>query len=130
MKFKEAFGALGYLVQQPRSDWSAEKADGVCITLWQAEMSMVNGAPWVDTRIHTKDIGLWGHKPGNRKRAVHLRRAMAEFEGYVDVVIVHGVPGEGFGDAAPWEPAKRRDARWRVSFLDPGTGHFVAGVVS
>lgn len=38
MQFVEAFEHLGYNVEAPRQDWSAEKEDGICISLWKKEM--------------------------------------------------------------------------------------------
>ena len=128
MRFTAAFGALGYKVEVPRQDWSAEKPSGVCITLWRKEMGFQNGRLWVDTRIHAQDNTGWRDKLGNRKRLKHLQRSLSEFDGFVDVVIVHGNPGEGFGDADPWL-SEKRGGRWRVDDLEPATGHFRANVV-
>ena len=128
MRFTEAFNALGYAVASPRQDWSADKPSGICITLWRKELGFKNGYSWVDTEVHAQDNVIWRDKPGNRKRLRHLQRALLEFDGFVDVVIVHGNPGEGFGDADPWLP-EVRGGRWRVEALDGTTGHFKAVVV-
>lgn len=128
MKFTTAFEALGYKVSNPRQHWSAENATGICITLWRKEMGFANGRPWVDTTVHAEDNAGWRDKPGNRKRLEHLRRALMEFDGFVDVVIVHGVPGRGYEDADPWRPALR-GGRWRVTAVDEDNGQFAASVV-
>ena len=129
MKFTEAFSKLGYHVDVPRQDWSAEKSDGVCISLWQVEMGLdEQKRPWIDTRVHANENALWRTKPGNRKRIRHLQRAIDELGGVVDVVIVHGKPGAGVTDAAPWIPAERKGTRWGISDFDPETGHFTARI--
>ena len=102
MKFVEAFSRLGYELAAPRQDWTAEKCDGVCISLWLKETGMRDGMPWMDTRLHADPLEKWQHKPGNRKRIRHLRRAIEEFGGRVDVVIVSGDPGVSYGTAQPW----------------------------
>lgn len=121
MQFVEAFNALGYRIENQRQDWSAEKTDGVCLSLWTKETD------WklltMDTRIHATDIQDWGNRQGNKKRIRHARRALDEFDGWVDVVKIDGVPGVGYGTAAPWIPSERKGYRWRITFLDDKTGH-------
>jgi len=121
MKFVEAFNTLGYKVENQRQDWSAEGEDGVCLSLWAKETDWKQLV--MDTRIHATDISGWGHKSGNKKRARHARRALAEFDGWIDVVKIDGIPGEGYGNAAPWLPAERDSYRWRITFLDDSSGH-------
>lgn len=125
MQFVESFEKLGYTVEAPRQDWSADKDDGVCLSLWKKEMAFQNGMLWMDTRIHAGPNELWRDTSGNRKRIRHLRRAIDEFEGRVDVVIVSGEPGEGYGTAQPWlTEGKRAGTYWKVSELEERTGHF------
>ena len=62
--------------------------------------------------------------PGHRKRTVHLTRAVSKFEGWLDVIIVDGVPGKGVDSAEPWIPQKRLNYRWRVQKFDNVTGYF------
>jgi len=62
MKFVEAFNALGYEVENPRQDWSAERDEGVCISLWRREMGTRNGLLWMNTRVHADPIENWGRK--------------------------------------------------------------------
>lgn len=121
MKFVEAFNSLGYDVPAQRTDWSAEKSDGVCISLWAKETDWK--ALVMDTRVHAGPIELWGHKSGNGKRARHARRALDEFDGWVDIVKIDGTPGESYGAASPWLSAERQGFRWRVTFLDDEIGH-------
>ena len=52
MQFVEAFEHLGYNVEAPRQDWSAEKEDGICISLWKKEMRTRDGLMWVNTSVH------------------------------------------------------------------------------
>jgi hypothetical protein len=126
MQFSEAFRKLGYSLDVPRLDWTAEKGDGVCISLWQKEMGEREGLRWMDTKVHATDNEVWRNKSGNRKRIRHLRRAIDEFDGIVDVVIVQGTPGEGYGNAVPWLATERLGTRWRVTYLEEETGHFEA----
>ncbi len=114
MQFVEAFERLGYAVGAPRQDWSAEKGGGICISLWQKEMSTRDGLLWMGTRDHAGPLENWQDKPGNRKRIQHLRRAIDDFDRRVDVVIVSGDPGLGTGlrsyglrKAAAWGPIEK-----------------------
>jgi hypothetical protein len=125
MQFVEAFEALGYAVQLPRQDWSAEKPGGICISLWRKEMGTRGGLLWMNTRVHADPIGGWGNKPGSQKRIQHLRRAMVDFDGKVDVVIVSGKPGIGYGTAQPWKAeGSRAGTYWQITDFDAQTGHF------
>lgn len=125
MQFVEAFEALGYSVEVPRQDWSAGKPDGICISLWKKEMGTRGGMLWMNTKVHADPLENWGGKSGNRKRIVHLRRALTEFKGRVDIVIVSGIPGVGYQSAQPWLPeGKRSDTYWQVTDFDEETGNF------
>ncbi len=129
MKFTEAFQALGYELAVPRQDWSASNETGVCISMWKVELANTDGKPWLDTKIHCGDIEIWKSKSGAVKRKAHLQQAIGLFDSYIDVVIVSGVPDEGYGDAAPWIPEKRQGFRWRIVNFDENTGHFSAKIV-
>ncbi|SFJ97726.1 hypothetical protein SAMN03159338_2819 [Sphingomonas sp. NFR04] len=86
---------------------------------------MRDGMPWMDTRVHADALENWQNKPGNRKRVLHLRRAVDEFDGRVDVVIVSGDPGVSYGTAQPWmDEGNRAGTFWKISNLDEATGHF------
>ena len=125
MQFVEAFRGLGYKIQAQRQDWSAEKEDGICISLWRKEMGMRDGLLWMNTHVHADPIEKWGQKPGNVKRIRHLRRALEEFGGRVDVVIVSGEPGISYGTAQPWvADGGRAGTYWQVTDFDDATGHF------
>ncbi|MCB2130483.1 MAG: hypothetical protein KDE03_15795 [Rhodobacteraceae bacterium] len=125
MQYVEAFNALGYDVPNPRQDWSAEKAGGVCITLWKSEVQWVPTPPhldlWAKAGPGTTD---WETLPGHKKRTGHLARAVSEFDGWVDVIIVTGTPGKGYGNADPWLPEKRANHGWRIQKFDKTTGFF------
>jgi hypothetical protein len=127
--FTEAFARLGYSVSSPRQDWSAANERGVCLSLWTAEMGYENGRPWVDTQIHAGPHEIWANKHGNKLRISHIQKAVDEFDRYVDVVLVQGIPGEGVDQAEPWIPGQRRGYRWRVINFDRNTGHFRAEAV-
>lgn len=125
MQYVEAFERLGYSVEVPRQDWSAANEHGVCISLWKKEMGLQDGLMWMDTRVHADPIENWAEKSGNRKRIGHLRRALDEFEGRVDVVIVSGQPGVSYGTAQPWvAEGARAGSYWEVFGLDEDSGHF------
>lgn len=125
MQFVEAFERLGYHVEAPRTDWTAEKPDGVCISLWRKEMGTRDGLLWMDTHVHADPIEGWGDKPGNAKRIRHLRRALSEFAGEVDVIIVSGEPGVSYGTAQPWiAEGGRAGTFWQIVSFDESTGHF------
>jgi len=127
MQYVEAFKSLGYDVPNPRQDWSAEKADGICITLWKVE---VDWAPpplridlWEKAEPGTTE---WETLTGHKKRTSHLARAISEFNGWIDVIIVTGTPGEGYKNADPWLSSKRANHRWRILKFDEVTGWFSA----
>jgi hypothetical protein len=125
MSYVKAFKRLGYEIEAPRQDWTAEKPDGVCISLWRKEMGTRDGLLWMDTHEHADPIENWGNKPGNYKRIRHLKRALTELSGKVDVVIVSGEPGESYGTAQPWiAEGARAETFWQVSSFDEETGHF------
>lgn len=125
MKFTEAFEALGYGLDAPRTDWSAENSDGVCISLWKKEMGQRDGLLFMNTRIHADPPDQWQAKAGNRKRITHLRRAIDQHDGRVDVVIVSGEPGVSYGTAQPWiADGARAGTWWQVTEFDEATGDF------
>lgn len=125
MRFVEAFERLGYTIEAPRQDWTAEKDGGVCMSLWRREMGTQNGLLWMNTRVHADPLENWREKPGNRKRIRHLHRALDNFGGRVDVVIVSGKPGVSYGTAQPWlAEGSRSGTYWQVTDLDDETGHF------
>ena len=130
MTFTAAFARLGYRLSSPRTDWSAEKEDGVCLSIWEKEVKPKPPGSAFDTRTDAQPIETWNHKQGFKRRLPHLARAVAEFDGYVDMVIVTGTPGKGHGDANPWLPAARRGYRWRITYFDPATGHFAVETVA
>lgn len=127
MKFVEAFERLGYVVEAQRQDWSAANENGICISLWRKEMGSRDGLLWMNTHVHADSIENWGHKPGNAKRIRHIHRAVEEFGGRVDVVIVSGEPGESYGTAQPWlAEGARAGTYWQITVFDAATGHFEA----
>ncbi|MFZ1481761.1 MAG: hypothetical protein WAT25_13435 [Paracoccaceae bacterium] len=127
MQYVEAFNFFGYDVPNPRQDWSAEKTDGICITLWKSEVTWTPAPPHMDLwEKAVPGTTQWETLPGHKKRTGHLERAVSEFDGWVDVIIVAGTPGEGYGNADPWLPVKRVGHRWRVNKFDRATGWFSA----
>ena len=125
MKYTEAFAALGYRLVDIRRDWSAENSEGVCISLWKKEMGQRDGLPFMNTRIHADPPANWQAKVGNRKRIGHLRRAVDQHDGRVDVVIVSGEPGVSYGTAQPWiAEGQRAGTWWQVTEFDEATGDF------
>ena len=123
--FVEAFSILGYQLSNHQNDWSAESERGVCITIWEKEIAAKDSLPWFDTEKHAGPHQTWGSKPGNNKRKKHLARALAEFGGRVDVVILKGTPGVSYGEADPWQ----KKGHWQIDSFDTDTGHFSVRVV-
>ncbi len=121
MQYGQAFAKLGYTLAAPRQDWSAERTDGVCVTLWRSEIDWKTLT--MDSRVRGGPLEEWSNLPGNARRIRHARRALVEFGGMVDVIIVDGVPGQGVTDATPWNPKDRKGLRWRVTYLEDVTGH-------
>jgi hypothetical protein len=125
MKFVEAYNDLGYSLGNHRQDWSAEKPDGVCISLWKVEIQWQPSPPVLDGFSLWPDGVPGSERPGFAKRLRHLKRAATEFGGDVDVVVLHGTPGKGYGVAEPW----RRGSKWRITRFDPTNGNFRAEVI-
>jgi len=127
MQYVEAFNSFGYDVPSPRQDWSAEKADGICITLWKAEVDWTPPPPRIDLWLRANPgTTEWETLSGHKKRTSHLSRALSEFDGWVDVILVSGTPGEGYGNADPWLPPQRANHKWRIKKFDGATGWFSA----
>ena len=125
MNYVTAFNALGYEVPAPRTDWSAEKPEGVCITLWKSEVTWSPPQPHMDLWARfAPGTAEWEAKPGHAKRTKHIQRAMTDFDGWVDVVIVTGTPGQGVESADPWRIEQRRNHAWRIKKFDSATGYF------
>jgi hypothetical protein len=124
VRYGEAFKKLGYTLVVPRQQWSAEKDDGVCITLWEVELDPEFKKQRLDTRTNCGRHETWATAHGNHLRVRHLSKAMTELGGWVDVVLVRGTPGKGADDANPWMVKERKSA-WRVVHFEPDTGHFI-----
>src|SRR3546814_16039984 len=88
----------------------AERDDGVCITLWRTEIDWKTLT--MDSRVRGGPLGDWSGLPGNAKRIRHAKRALDEFGGTVDAIIVDGIPGQGVTGATPWNPDDRKGLRW------------------
>jgi hypothetical protein len=127
VRFGEAFEKLGYRLDTPRLDWSAANERGVCISLWRSEINWKELS--IDTRIDAGPVSTW-NPAGNNKRKRHLQQALDEHGGWVDVVVLDGVPGKGVDKASPWIPTERKGLRWKVEDFDPGIGHFQAKAIT
>lgn len=127
MQFAEAFKRLGYKLAVPRTDWSAESETGVCLSLWRSEIDWKSLT--MDTRVHAGPPSTW-NAAGNNKRKRHLATALERHAGWIDVVVVDGVPGKGVTRATPWNPAERQGLRWQVSEFESVIGHFTAKAVA
>ncbi|MBF9150983.1 hypothetical protein [Novosphingobium jiangmenense] len=121
MRYAEAFESLGYKLRSARQDWSAEKDDGVCITIWKRRLNWQDLS--YDTREHKNSIADWSVKSGNKKRILHASRALIEFDGWIDAILISGEPGISYEDAQVWFPTEKQGRRWRVVYLDEETGH-------
>lgn len=126
MKFAEAYKKLGYRLDNHQTDWSAEKADGVCISIWKKLANWKSSPPYFDCFEVWPEEEPGSHKNGHKKRRRHIRRAFDELDGFVDVVLLSGTYGEGYEDAEPWE---RPGGRWKITRFDSSNGKFRAEVV-
>jgi hypothetical protein len=111
-----AFRRLGYKLPNWRFV-SAEKIDGVALAIFRSELAP---AMVFDSR----DVPNWNEQrcllPGNAVRKRHIARALKEFEGKVDAILVFGGPGEGRKEAEPWQ---RPGSHWQVTYFEAVTGH-------
>ncbi len=127
MKYVEAFKSLGYDVPNPRQDWSAEKHNGVCITLWRSQVQWTPASPQFDLwSLWEPGTHDFERLPGQAKRTEHLMHTMSKFGGSVDVIIVKGTPGKSYQDAEPWVLDQRKNYGWRITKFDASTGFFSA----
>ena len=123
MGYKEAFAKLGYDLKNPRQHWSCASDIGVCLSLWRTEIDWT--ARKMDTREDAGPVDTWNPAGANQRKR-DLAVAMADFGGWIDVVVVDGIPGKGVNNATPWNPAEREGLRWRVTEFDEVSGHFRA----
>lgn len=132
MQYAEAFKKSGYSLESIRQDWSSENAEGVCLTIWIKEIKIKNKNMYVDVFEsfdgRFEEAQKWIDLSGNKKRIAHLKRAVDEFGGRVDVILVSGDPGGSYGDADIWDSAKR-GGYWIITKLDEETGFFRAEAV-
>jgi hypothetical protein len=128
MNYADAFKTLGYKLQNHQTDWSAEKTDGVCISMWRERLTRKSplhfdtDEAWPDGEPATNKIGF-------NKRTRHIETACEKFDGFVDVVLRDGAYGEQHGDSEPWN-WKHRGGRWKITRFDPSSGKFRAEVVA
>lgn len=118
MGYVEAFRKLGYEIRLPRSDVSAERADGVAIAIIRQEL---------DPRTMSFDSRLvvgWEEQrmplQGNSRRIQHLRHSVDQLDGRVEVVLVDKKQGGKLDGAEPWT---RADSFWKITYFEPKTGH-------
>ena len=126
MGFEEAFKALGYSLSNVRLDWSAEKADGVCVTMWQPKLGRLsNGRTYYDGwEIWPELANTRNPAHGNTKLIAHLTSAVEKFNGRVDAIHLSGTPETGYGNATPWI----RDGYRQITKFNPDTGLYRADV--
>lgn len=128
MKYAEAFKKLGYKLDNHQTDWSAEKADGVCISMWRDKVKWNASPPYFDTDEAWPDWEPGADKIGHRKRTQHIELARDKHDGFVDIVLRRGTYDEQHGDAEPWD-WKSRGGRWKISRFVRSNGKFRAEVV-
>ena len=129
MKYVEAFNSLGYSIPNPRQDWSAEKDGRVCITLWRKEIDWTPPPPSFDLwSLHTPGQTDWENLRGHATRTRHIKRAASKLPLKVDMIIVGGVPSEGYKTADPWLPDDYNGYGWFITKFDEVTGYFSAVV--
>jgi hypothetical protein len=129
VQYAEAFQKLGYSLKSIRNDWSAEKPDGICISIWTKEAKWSPSPPSLDLWDLHPEGGDWERKPGHAKRTRHLSRAVEDFDGFIDVILVAGSPGEAYDNATPWSAKERKGHVWRIVRFDPASGYFRAEAV-
>ena len=129
-----AYREQGYndLWSSPRSpDWTAVKKDGVCISLWLEELGCTLDEVKAGTRLNTrissnlKDLNP-RQKILNLKRIKHMKMALEQYGGLVDVVLLEGIVGGGVTNAIP-----DKGRKWKILKLEEEEdaegvrGHFI-----
>ena len=88
----------------------------------------MDGLPYYDFYEAHPDRLDHMNRFGHRERTDNIAKALREFDGRVEVVMVSAASGEGAGDAEPWD-AKLRGGFWKITRFDPNDGYFRADVV-
>ncbi len=107
MGFTEAYRKAGYVLSNPRNDWSAVKPDGssVALTVWQDEIVKNGGAMFMDLREHPA-LKEWKDRQGNRQRIKHIQYGLATCGGNFDVILCRAVDTNAsprkVAHAEPW----------------------------
>lgn len=76
----------------------------------------------MDSRVDCGPIETW-KSTGKNLREKHLRSAIDNYDGWVDVVIRQGGPEEDSAPSNPWDVRSRKH-KFRVQEFDERTGHF------
>ncbi len=86
--FTEAYRSAGYLLKNPRNQWSARKADnsGVALTVWRDEIDKTV-EPWAfDCRDHPQ-FELWGGRQGHGIRKRDIEFSLENLGGHFDLIL-------------------------------------------
>ena len=114
LSLKKAYEQLGYKLGRKsliEPHWSAEKADGVCLSLWSFEL---DGHNKLDTKTQN-DLSSCDAEL-NKVRIAHIKTAQEKFGGMVDVILLRGAPG----NSNPVPDTRK----WRIQYLDAISGDF------
>ena len=124
--FTEAYKSAGYVVRNPRNQWSARKTDGtgVALSVWSDEIDR-NAEPWVvDTRGHP-EFDEWGGRTGNAIRKKYIAFALERLGGRVDLILCVAV--DPAASPRKVKIARHWSQRWGLldpESFDPKTGVF------
>ena len=90
--FTEAYRKAGYVLANPRNDWSAVRSDGsaVALTIWQDEIVKGQGPLFVDLRGHPL-LAEWKDRQGNRKKIRDVKHGLAHCGGVFDIILCRAV---------------------------------------
>ena len=121
--YAASYRELGYELRF-NQEWSAEKSDGVCISLWVSELQNMNSDVY-DTEQHAKPLETWT-KSMNTKRIPMLLKALHSHEGWVDAVIRDDTNGRTDAPTKPWMLSEQGGLKWKLIDVDKDTGHFKA----
>ena len=129
--FSSAYREAGYELNNPRNQWSAQRADGkVAITVWKDEIDR-SEEPWLyDLSVSHRRFDYWKNLAGNTVRRRHIASALERGCNEFDLILCEAedpyVEPRKVRIARHW---KQRKGRIVEGSFDSAVGTFVMELV-